>query len=69
MLDNVYMLAVSNTISLLGSQTKHFFAKKGKNEVRFICSAWPINCHSGMSAVGDVDSHLEGTTTITCRPF
>lgn len=54
----VYMLAVSNTLMLLSSQTNCFFVKKKKKEmVGFICCSWAINHFSGMSAVGAVYSH------------
>lgn len=48
MLSSVDMLAVNNTLTLLGSQVNHFYAKKTqKNKI------------SGKSAVGDVSSHPE----------
>lgn len=49
---DVNMLAVSNRLTFLGGQTNHFVAKKRKWGVRF--TFWPLNCYSGMSAVGVV---------------
>lgn len=49
---DVNMLAVSNRLTFLGGQTNHFVAKKGNGGFRF--TFWPINCYSGMSAVGVV---------------
>lgn len=46
------------------SQTIGFFAKKGEKGnggVGLKCISWPTNCHSAMSAVGDVCRHSETT--------
>lgn len=65
----MFMLAVSDLLMILGSQTNRIFGKKRKKKVmggvRFTRSSRPVKSCSSMWAVGDVYSHSE--TTKKCR--
>lgn len=65
LLGDIYTLAVSNTLTLLGSQTNHFFTRKSNGGVRFTCYSWPVNHYFCMLALGDVYSHPETTIKYT----